>query len=711
MLELLDQTLGAFLARTLEFDPALTRDDAIRRVTHLAEDAGLSGVDERLRRLDSSLVERGVVNPRWLFADDIRPRFFLANGRPGFLQQVIEDAERVRDGVSQYVVYGQWDSLLILYGSDEEADRLMTRLEGGAYERSARFAAQDVLLAYRHRVPRKWETVGDVSREDINHVALNYGTTDRIDLRAALLSAKVLLGRTVTFGTASPYPITAFVGITLRAREAISGPQVLETLMRQPDLRTCLVHLFQIQEAIPFHYFAKLACASVDELDKATNAIAFAQYKTVRFEGETVVVAHGADQLPLVRKPDIASLSVTPDISPIARTAQQVFDHLGPPERLSFNALPVDRQMATLRALAGLRESAESSSFDGPTRQRIESALSTFARESTAAGGPNLTGAVVEVTTMVEGLARRFLSKLAYGILGNNPALIQQELQLPTKHIRQLSLGRVVQALRVAGSVERFQSVREYVPDEWVVRLAGFADERNTWAHDSANGAPPQLIDQAYAAMRDGITIAGWLTEATSRFLLEQRQIDYDAADDSALRLSRRQPGAGVRVFVSHATADDLIARRLAMGLQAVGYRSWYAEWELKGGDSIVRKIQDALSESDVLIVVLSQKSVTSQWVQREMDSMLMQQLSGARILIIPVLIDDTEIPVILRTIKYVDLRRDFEEGFTSLLDALRHHRRQSAEIDPRSSENTKPSEQVDLPPRQRSEEARTEPL
>lgn len=675
MLEELDQTLAAFLARTLEFDPALSRDDAVRRVAHIAEDAGMPGLEQRLGRLASALHERGVINPRWLFPSEVRPRFFLANGRVGFLDQVIQDVDRVGDGVSQYVVYGHWDSLLILYGSAEEAARLLTRLELGAYEELVSFHAQDVLLAYRHRTPSTWDPLENIAPEEVNNLALDYAAADKRDLRESLLGARIMLGPTLTLDGVSPYPLTAFVGITVRARGAITGREVLETLMRQDDLHHCLVHLFQIDQGFPFHYFAKIACASVGELDKATNAIAFASHGGIRFEGETLVVAHGSDRLPLVRKPDIASLAISPDISPIVRAAQRVFDYLEPPERLSFNALADERQLATLRALAGLRTVAEANEFDQPTATRIASAISTFARESTRPdGGPNLTGAVVEIASMVEVLAKTFLSKLAYSVFGNNPGVIQNELQLPTRVIKNLSLGKVVQALKVATASRHVIDAGHQLSDEWNDRLAGFADERNSWAHGAAQGTATQVIDQAFSAIREGIEISGWLASELE-MLRAKQQVPHQATGDTDLKLLPRTPGADVSVFVSHASADAAVAERLAMGLQAVGYRSWYSQWELHPGDSIVERIEAALSASDVLVVVLSKKSVASGWVQRELNSVLIGQLSGAKVLVIPVLAEDCEIPRLLTDILYVDLRDDFETGFRALLDALRQHR------------------------------------
>jgi hypothetical protein len=685
MLQDLDRTLTAVLARALELDPALSREAAARRVAHIAIEAGLDGLHERLLGLASEFTQHGVINPYRMFDDQIRPHFFLANGRPGFLSQIIRDSERARDGISQYVVFGHWDSLLILYGSADEASRLMERLEAGAYEDSVRFVAKDVLLAYRHRVRPSYNAVPGVKTEDINEIALDYDNDAKRALRDSLLTANILVGPTLSLGSRSPYPITAFVGILARAHASISGQEVLDALLRQEDLQRCLVDLYQIEHGIPYHYFAKLSCATMDELDGATNAVAFSSTGGIRFEGETLVVAQGSEQLPLVRKADVTSLMVAPDISPIARQAQRVFENLAAKERASFNSLTDERQLVTLRALVGLQSVTEDAVFNVPTHERIESAILTFARESTKPDGrPNLTGAVIEVTAAVEILANAFLSKLAYSVCGKNAGRIQLELKLPTSKIRALSLGKVVQALRTAARSDTFASAHRHVPDEWIDRLDAFADERNSWAHGAAHGTDTHLVDQAFLAMQEGITIARWLAAELqsineNRGTGEQVAIEDPSADNPVLKLNPPARRSEFSVFVSHATADGATAERLAMGLRAMGYNSWYAEWELRPGDSLVEKVHAALSVCDVLIVALSRKSVASNWVKLELSSVLMAQLSGQQVLIIPVLIETCEIPPLLAGTFYVDLRGDFEKGFLNLLDAIRAHRSEIA--------------------------------
>lgn len=196
------------------------------------------------------------------------------------------------------------------------------------------------------------------------------------------------------------------------------------------------------------------------------------------------------------------------------------------------------------------------------------------------------------------------------------------------------------------------------------------------------------MVDRAFSVMREGIAIARWLAGVLESVRgdqpKEEQQLDLEVeveveAGSASRNLSHRSRGSEFNVFVSHAVADGQIAERIAKGLQAVGYSSWYAEWELQAGDSIVERIQAALSASDVLIVVLSPRSVTSGWVNREISSVLMDQLGGQSVPVIPVLIETCEIPKLLTGIFRVDLRDDFETGFLKLLDALRAHRNRLA--------------------------------
>lgn len=127
-----------------------------------------------------------------------------------------------------------------------------------------------------------------------------------------------------------------------------------------------------------------------------------------------------------------------------------------------------------------------------------------------------------------------------------------------------------------------------------------------------------------------------------------------------------------IHLFLCYASEDKSFVAKLAEFLQSSGASVWFDQWEIRVGDSIVQKINEGLSAATHLAVVLSSNSVEKPWVKREMSSALMRQLADNSISLIPIVIDDCQIPAILSDIKYADCRADIDAGFKSVLTALR---------------------------------------
>ena len=100
-------------------------------------------------------------------------------------------------------------------------------------------------------------------------------------------------------------------------------------LLGNDVLQRTLIHLIRISQGMPYHYFAKLACKSMEELDAATNALGFMKIGDVRLEGRTLVVADGIDRFPVVRRASVSGLAVGPDFEGIMRAATSVYEGLG----------------------------------------------------------------------------------------------------------------------------------------------------------------------------------------------------------------------------------------------------------------------------------------------------------------------------------------------------------------------------------------------
>lgn len=125
------------------------------------------------------------------------------------------------------------------------------------------------------------------------------------------------------------------------------------------------------------------------------------------------------------------------------------------------------------------------------------------------------------------------------------------------------------------------------------------------------------------------------------------------------------------RVFISHSSQDKSFVRKLINDLKTKNLAVWFDEESLKPGDSIVAGISEGLKDTDYLVVVLSQASITSGWVQAELSSALMDQFSNQGTSVIPIKIDDCDVPILLRDRVYADFRTDYNKGLNALLGVL----------------------------------------
>lgn len=109
-------------------------------------------------------------------------------------------------------------------------------------------------------------------------------------------------------------------------------------------------------------------------------------------------------------------------------------------------------------------------------------------------------------------------------------------------------------------------------------------------------------------------------------------------------------------VFLSHNSADKPLVRRLARDLVLHGVRVWLDEAELLVGDSLLSRVSTAIIEMDYLAVILTRKSVKSNWVRRELEIAMSGQLESNKIKVLPILADDCDIPAFLHGLLYINM-------------------------------------------------------
>ena len=111
------------------------------------------------------------------------------------------------------------------------------------------------------------------------------------------------------------------------------------------------------------------------------------------------------------------------------------------------------------------------------------------------------------------------------------------------------------------------------------------------------------------------------------------------------------------KVFISHASEDKKrFVEKFAAQLREKGIEAWLDKWEILPGDSLVDKIfNEGLGRAQAAIVVLSENSVDKPWVKAELNAAVVKKIYQ-KIKLIPVVIDECEIPPSLSDILWVKI-------------------------------------------------------
>jgi hypothetical protein len=130
--------------------------------------------------------------------------------------------------------------------------------------------------------------------------------------------------------------------------------------------------------------------------------------------------------------------------------------------------------------------------------------------------------------------------------------------------------------------------------------------------------------------------------------------------------------GKMATVFISHSSQDDAFAKQLSEDLKLIGYTPWIDDLEIRPGESIISAIQDGITRSRYMVVVLSTAAVQSGWVDTEWKEKFWDVAMTQKIGVVPVLRNKCTVPLFLRSLRYADFTASYAVGFATLCLTLR---------------------------------------
>jgi uncharacterized protein YjbI with pentapeptide repeats len=145
-----------------------------------------------------------------------------------------------------------------------------------------------------------------------------------------------------------------------------------------------------------------------------------------------------------------------------------------------------------------------------------------------------------------------------------------------------------------------------------------------------------------------------------------------------------RRPFEFYSCFISYSSKDQKFAERLHADLQNKGVRCWFAPEDFKIGEKIRTGIDEAIRSRAKLLLVLSEDSITSTWVEKEVETAFDEERRRKKTVLFPVRLDDavmetTEVwAVDIRLTRHIgDFRKwpdddSYQKAFTRLLRNLK---------------------------------------
>lgn len=110
----------------------------------------------------------------------------------------------------------------------------------------------------------------------------------------------------------------------------------------------------------------------------------------------------------------------------------------------------------------------------------------------------------------------------------------------------------------------------------------------------------------------------------------------------------------------------------------------WLDSGEIKPGDSIPGKVNEALSLADVVLVIWSRNASNSRWVGAELDVAITRLISNDdSVRVISVRLDDTELPPLLAPRSWLPLGEDDVNAVTRKIANLESPAGQAAALVP----------------------------
>jgi ActR/RegA family two-component response regulator len=194
------------------------------------------------------------------------------------------------------------------------------------------------------------------------------------------------------------------------------------------------------------------------------------------------------------------------------------------------------------------------------------------------------------------------------------------------------------------------ESVKKKSPSTEVVLLTGFPlsvkDHNRLRDIDAVVVDKGSLSEEALAALlKEQARFRPAKEEPNdwARLIIENGKLRLRVVElERQLESSSRQVfGETFSCFVSHSSRDESFARKLYGDLVSRGVLCYFAPEDMRAGDEIRPTVRRFVDRQEKLVLILSESSIASRWVQTEVEAAFSKERETGRAVLVPLRIDD----------------------------------------------------------------------
>jgi hypothetical protein len=215
-------------------------------------------------------------------------------------------------------------------------------------------------------------------------------------------------------------------------------------------------------------------------------------------------------------------------------------------------------------------------------------------------------------------------------------------------------LVRFLEAMREFVGIRQYEidgSTVDVVAEITQVRL--YPDNEELHIFFGPSSEPGRFTDLTEAQKRLASSILSSLTALSWKDL--HRRIGLPTASN----------GEKPQVFISYRHGHERFAEALAKRLGQEGLLPWFDRWDVRAGDSLPGRIDEAFTKSIAFIPIITADYEQGAWATEEMRTAIAKRVAeGYRI--VPILLEHCDQPELTKQLVYVDMTDQDPQAFES---------------------------------------------